>query len=375
MKRLLSFLSLSLVLLLLSCNLQMPNAVQIKGSPNFHFSAKFDIGKYLKDLFKGFEEENDNVVLLDCEKTSVVTYLVYMKLYDEKIPLDAAITGGAGDFTVPAGGKKLVPASGDYEKLEVPAFDFGDYLNNFSFNQDKIVSKLYVSGSEIVNVLSVELKIKNKTYNKSKENHPSGLKEIKNTYDKISLPEGGFQIVIPFDGNAVEIEYSIFIESGEIIKKEWMNDPYVLIELAVWLPFELIAKHEGAELKLPEDLFPTGDLFGRESPDSGNTVAEMLESLNFAMKMNTNPFTGVSLNIESGGIKIINPVKGSSLEFALNEQNMKAINSAENFPFTPKLKLVFNKDGKLSFPRNFIITEIAFGAKLNHTIDISGNGN
>jgi len=154
-----------------------------------------------------------------------------------------------------------------------------------------------------------------------------------------------------------------------------MTDPSVLVELAVWLPFEFIAHKNGAELKLPDDLFPEDDLFGRSSSSSDNTVTEMLESLNFAMKMNTNPFTGASLIVKSKGVEINNPIKDSSLEFALNEQNMKVINSPENFPFAPQLKLVFNKNGELSFPHNFVITEIAFGAKLNHTIDLSGGGN
>jgi len=62
--------------------------------------------------------------------------------------LDSAITSGGGDFTAPAD-VNLVPASG-YETFEVPALDFGDFLEGFSFNQGSIVSKLYISGSPIV---------------------------------------------------------------------------------------------------------------------------------------------------------------------------------------------------------------------------------
>jgi hypothetical protein len=353
----------------------MPNSVQIKGSPDLRFSAKFDMGDYLKDFFNedDFKQKAQDIVLLDCEKTSVVTYLVYMKLYDQVLTLPFPNTV---DFTATGSDKNLVPTPGSgYEKLEVPALDFGEFLDGFSFNQNSIVSKLYLSGSPIIEGLSVELKINGGTpLPPKKGNRASGLKG-KTTYDKTELPSGGTEIDLPFDGNKLIIEYRIFVKEKDTIKKEWMTNPSIMVELAVWFPFEFIADNGGAELKLPDDLFGEGDLFGREDPGGGNTVTEMLESLSFAMKMNTNPFTGASLIVESKGIKISNPIRGASLEFALNEQNMKAINSPANFPFVPKLKLVFNRGGILSFPRNFVITEIAFKTKLNHTIDLSGGIN
>jgi len=371
MKRFLSLLSLAPVLLLLACNLQMPNAVQIKGSPDFRFAAKFDMGDYLAGFFNDFKEDKDEVKLLDCEKTGVVTYLVYMKLFNEALPLDnltdKGMTAGV-DFVVP----EDIPLTTG--KLDVPSLDFGDFLDGFTFNQGSITSRIYVSGSPIVNCLSVKLTIKGSAATLAKASQASGL-DGKTTYDKAALPENGTQIDLPFDGNEVPIDYTILIGKGETIKKEWTNAPSVFVEIAVWLPFEFTANKDKAELKLPDDLFSEGDLFGRENSDSGNTLTEMLESLNFAIKMNTNPFTGASLIVESKGIQIINSISGASLGFAINEQNMKAINSAENFPFAPQLKLVFNKGGMLSFPRNFIITEITFKAKLNHTIDLSGGMN
>jgi hypothetical protein len=385
MKRFLSLLSLAQVLLLLACNFQMPNAIQIKGSPDLRFSARFDMGDYLKDFFNedDFKQKAKDIVLLDCEKTSVVTYLVYMKLFDQVLTLPSFITSSAGDFTTPSD-VYLVPTSvSGYEKLEVPALDFGEFLDGFSFNQGSINSnnqgsinsKLYVSGSPIVNCLTVELKINGGSPMSKEVNQASGLNG-KTTYDKTALPEGGVPVDLPFNGDEVTIDYRIFIKAGKTIKKEWMTNPSVFVELAVWLPFEFTAtKKGGAELGLPGDLFGEGDLFGRESPGSDNTVAEMLESLNFAIMMNTNPFTGVSLIVKSKGIEIRNPIRGALLEFAIDEQKMKEINKPENFPFAPQIKLVFNEGGRLSFPRNFVITDIAFKAKLNYTMDLSGGIN
>jgi len=367
MRKILYIIILSPVLLLSACKLQMPTSVQVKGSPELRFSAKFDIGNYLEELHNGFQEEKDDIVLLDCKKTDIVTYLVYMKLYDKEIPLDGlnslAEAAAGNSFTIP-NDINLID-----DNLEVPALDFGEFLDGFSFDKTSVKSKLYISGSQIVNGLSVELKVDNKKLTSYSGNKASDLKG-KNAYDKIGLPDGGVEIDLPFDGDEFKINYIISAKSGEFYK-EWMNDPSVLIEIAVWLPFNFTANHAGAEVKLPDDLFPEGDLFGRESPNSDNTVTEMLESLSFAIKMNKNPFTGAKLNVTSTGINIENPIGGASLEFAVNEQNMKAINTQANFPFAPKLKLVFDKSGGLSFPRNFVITEISFKAKLNHTIDLS----
>jgi len=378
MRKILYITFLAPVLLSLACNLQTPNAVQVKGSPDFKISANFDIGNHLKELHKGFEEDKDGVVLLDCEKTEIVTYLVYMRPYDQDIPLTSAITSGGSDFTNNTGSDiVLVPSSGgsSYEKLEVPALDFSEFLQDFSFDPSAIKSKLYISGSQIVNGLSVELKINGGSPITKKGNTASGLNTGKKTYDKLTLPEGGVDIDIPFNGDKINIEYKIFVAKNDKIEKAWMTNPSVLIEIAVWLPFKFIADKDGAKVELPDDLFSSegSDLFGREKPSSDNTVTEMLESLSLAMKMNKkDTFKLAKLSIESKGISIVNPITSDSLEFAINEKDMKAINTAANFPFIPKLKLVFDKGGGLSFPRNFAINEISFKAKINHTIDLPG---
>jgi hypothetical protein len=375
MKKHFFLLSFALFLLLMSCNYQIPSAVQIKGSPDLRFSANFGMNDYLKDFvneedFKK-DAEKEGIKLLDCGKTSAVTYLVYMKLYGEKLTLPSGIPTNTDYYAT--SNITLV----DNQSIEVPALNFADSFKGFSFNQNKIVSKLYISGSPIVESLSVELKIDNGNSQQSsgKGNRASSLNG-KTTYDGNELPTGGNIMALPFNGNKFKVNYKIYVKAGDIIKKEWMEgDTSVLVELAVWLPFEFIADKDGTELDLPDDLFGGDDLFGRESSSNDNTITKMLESLNFAMNMNVSPFTGAILNVNSKGININNPIKGASLEFALSEQNMKVINRPENIPFAPKLKLVFNKGGTVSFPRNLAITEISFNAKLNHTIDLSGNGN
>jgi len=360
------------VLLSLSCNLEMPTAVQVKGSPDFKFSADFDIGKHLEGFFKedSFNSNND-IDLLDCVNTEVVTYIVYMKLLDDKITLTGIDINN--NYT-PTTEQKWYPTdNGEYAELKVPAMDFGNFLTGFSFDESKIKSKLYISGKKDPGDLSVELKIGDAASTKYKaDNKATGLNVKKETYNGTDLPNGGKEIDLKLDGKETSIKYKILVQAHDTIKKEWLQDPSVLVEIAVWLPFNFTADKEGSEVNLPNDLFPEGDLFGRESPNGDKTVTDMLESLNFAMKMNKDPFTRARLSVESKGINIENPITGASLEFPIDEQNMKIINTPANIPFTPKLNIVFAKDGTLSFLRNFFITEIAFKAKFNHTIDLPG---
>ena len=372
MKRFSFFLSLTLVLLLLSCNFQLPTAVQVKGTPELRFAAKFDISEYLNDMFNKDSFTNDNKVeLLDCVNKDIVTYLVYMKVYDDKVsttglPVVGIETESAVTLTT--------------GNISVPAFTFDNDFKDFKFNQENIKTKLYISGPSIVEGITVKLTMSpSKKLAKSKANNKSsGLKDKTKTYNGTELPDGGFYVNdLPFDGTQLNITYTILVAAGTTIKADWVNNnnSNVLVELAIWLPFEFKADKDNAELPLPEDLFPDDDLFGRESPDGDNTITNMLESLSLAMKMNTSPFTGASFNVSSKGISITNPISGPSLEFALDETKMKVINSPQGFPFAPKFQVVFKKGGILKFPRALSITEISFKAKVNHTVDLAGGIN
>jgi hypothetical protein len=372
LKRFPFFLSFASVLLLLSCNLQLPNAVQVKGSPELRFAAKFDMSEHLEGLINKDNLNNDpKIELLDCINKDIVTYLVYMDVYDATVS-----TGGLP----PVNGTTTSDVTLTSGNIAIPAFTFDNEFKDFKFNQENIKTKFYISGPSIVEGITVKLTMSpSKELAKSKANNkPSGLKGKTKTYNETELPDGGFYVNdLPFDGTQLDITYTIYVAANTTIKSEWVNNntSKVLVELAIWLPFEFKAKKDDAELPLPKDLFSDGDLFGRDKSDDDSTVTKMLESINFAMKMNTKPFEGASLIVSSTGINIRNPIKGASLEFALDEEKMKVINNPANFPFTPQFKIVFNNGGILKFPRELSITEISFKAKFSHTIDLSGGIN
>jgi len=360
------------LLLTFGCDLQMPSAVQVKGSPEFHIASEVDIGGHFKDFFKEdtFDSES-KVDLIDCVKKEDVTYIVYIKLLDQGVSLSGV--SDTQDFTAPSDINLAIGV------LTVSALDFGKNLEGFSFDKTLIETKLYLSGNSTgggTDGISVELKINDVTAPQPyKGNRASGLKgeAAARKTDRTALPAGGVSVPLKLGKQATKIDYKVFVKAGDTIKKEWIKNPHVFVELAVWLPFHFIADGDGASVELPQDLFSDSDLFGRESADSGNTVTKMIESLSFAMKMNKAPFTRASLNLKSAGkpgIEIIDPISVTSMEFALTEKDMKAINDPGNIPFAPKLKLVFGKGGSLSFPRDFVIKEIAFKAKFSHTIDL-----
>jgi hypothetical protein len=92
--------------------------------------------------------------------------------------------------------------------------------------------------------------------------------------------------------------------------------------------------------------------------------------------MNKNPFQGNTLIVNStGGLEIINVLNGNSLDFPISEENMKKINTPEYFPFVPKFKIRFNKDGILSIPRVFSASYIRFDASISYIYDLAGGEN
>jgi len=383
MRKILCLLSLAPVLLL-SCSLQIPEKVQVKWSPNFQFAASFDIGEQLNESFKKDDfKTNDDIYLLECSNTEIVTFLVYKEAFNENLSVqnelnDMIDIGSINTSFTITDDKELKK-----QEIKIPAMNFdSDKFNfdNFTFDQSSIKSKLYISGSPMVNVLTVKLtKGEEVLLNETKAiDKKSNIDVSKETYDKTELPDGGIAINIPFDGKEeLTITCTISVKQGETFYTEWMNsNSAILVELAVLLPFKFKATIDNAEIKLPDDIFSNDkDLFGRESPGSDDSITDMLERLEFAMKMNTSPFNGASLIVESANIKIESTLSGNSLGFAIDEATMAKINSPQGYPFAPSLKLVFKNSGTLSFPKEFIIKEISFKAKINYTYDLKGGIN
>jgi hypothetical protein len=231
----------------------------------------------------------------------------------------------------------------------------------------------------IKSVLSHVLKIEliSDDVSLSRENIKSDLSGINfesNTYPFLVMPSGGediSELIIPLldKGKKSNIKVNISIPEGSTIPA--VGNISMAVEVVIWLPMSFEAQAR-AEFSMPEIFSDDKDLFGREKPNDKNTVSDIVENLSIAVKMNKNIFTGARLITESKGVTIINQITGDSLEFAVNEQDMKDINNPANHPFIPQIKIYFPNAKQIAFPRNFSVTEVSFKGKLNYHIDLQG---
>jgi len=369
--------SLALAILVLSffaCDLTIPSAIEIKGTPEIRFGANLDIGDLLKDmvdgLFDNFSGSGDGPKFIKCTNTDINTFIIYSVVLEQPIVGDEF--NNLSEAVNLLGGSHSTPASIDLisgvTPIEIPSIDFSEFLGGFSFADFK--ANMYISGSSIVNALTVELDINGEKISR-KGNKSSGLKNVVE-YSETNLPEG-IEIPFTFDGNEITIVPRVYIEADTVINSAMLSNPTILIEIAIWLPLVLTADNDGAKFEFP-NLFSGSDLFGRESPEDPNPVGDIVEWLSLEIKLSgTNPFTNAKLVVESKPagqtpIVIETPFGGNSLNFKIDESDMEKINSS--YPFIPEISLRFDQGGKLSLPRSFKATEFAFIARLGFKIDL-----
>jgi len=373
MKKFILFLSIAPALLFVfACDLQIPKAVQVIGTPGLKFTANWDF-----DIFKDMMEDafDDDIAngqeIHECTNNSLTskTFLIRMKLFDDTIDgIDNVIPDNVNvDEYVMNSRKDLASSGGNPKRISFSGF--GDYLEGFKLDIDGIVSKLYVDGSEIVTAISIEL-------NGDVHLIPSPGKAAKrgsanNAHTLPKLPDGGIDVVLPansFNNDAdIEIGYEVYLAQGEKIKAAWLNQnlPFSA-ELAIWIPLVFVAENNNAEIKI--DSFKDIGSFFTSISESG-----YIESLDLAVGMSANPFKEGALiirDINNADFVITNPMSASSLNFALSENNVRYINENN---FDPEFSIRFGQNAKIIIPRVFNITTISLTANVNHTIDLGGN--
>ncbi|MCL2802032.1 MAG: hypothetical protein FWD28_09775 [Treponema sp.] len=366
MKKLIVFLVIVAFFAVISgCDLALPNAVQIVGNPELRFSANLDMGELLDSMVEGLFSSHPGVIR--CTNTPVRTFIIRQDLYNQTILIFPSeiidgLSASGGVYTVGAFGEgpiELIPAG---SPITLEGIDFGSFLDDFKFLDAK--ARLYISGSSIVDILTIELNIDGDLSTNSGRSQ-SGLSGTQ--YPGLDLP-AGINLPFIFDGTAASISFRAYIEEGKIITNSMLSGANVRLEIAVWLPMNLeITGVSGASFEFPPDFFPSGDLFGRQSAADSNPLAEFIEALSIDIKMNSSPFTGADLVVKSGAIEIVNSLSGNSLHFQISEAHMAAINST--FPFTPVLSVKFVQGGRITLPRVFRATEFAFRAKVNYRIE------
>jgi len=352
-----------------ACDLEIPKAIQIKGTPEIRFGADLDIGKNLSDMMDKYfiDAGSEKISFINCENTDIKTFIIHMNLFEDSISLPAGFDAIVS--MIPPGSTHKVPSDmplpgNSSGSVSVPAIDF-EFLNDFSFTPAD--ARIYISGSDVIKLLTIEIKINNGSpvylSANSRSNLPAG------GYTGTKLPDHGASIVFPFNGESIDIQYRIFIKAGTVIPAGInISNPNVFLEAAVMVPLELTAGSGGALFKFPE-LFPADqDLFGRKNEGDENPISEFVEDLSLDIKFNRIPFNNATLFVKSKGVEINSDFSGNSLFFEISETRMNDINN--NWPFVPEISLQFAPGGKLSIPREFKATEFAFKAKLDYRMEL-----
>jgi len=417
MKKQFVFIVLTVILLLFfACDLQIPSAIQVKGSTELRFASVMDFGKMFTDMLEQGFEGMDDMSIIPCIQTADQTFLVYMELFNVTFSVGEDIDGnpilsltGYDDINISDYLDQTDPnlnhildeemdvVEEDEEPMVVPLSGMGDYLKGFKFDDDDLKghkTKLFFSSSEdneLLKKLSIEVFINGESTGKNPilaiGNQSSGLKDM-TEYNGSAIPAGGLAIEIPFDGRDVDVTFRLFFPEGTELTKDDFDDGDIIIEIAIWLPLRLVPiQGEDPEIVYPEGIFDAeNDLFGRKDPNDDSLMADMIESLFLEIKFNVNPFKGADLVVfnmcskvncvEQGCncgrqlIQITNKLNGDAFSFKISEDDMKLINSPEHWPFTPNFKLHFGSESEVIFPREFKTEEFAFVVNINYTHEL-----
>jgi len=410
MKKLLLFFSLFFFLLFFSaCNLELPGEIKIEGDVSSSFPANIEIGSLFASLLvDGFDNTGGEISIIPCVNTPYQTYIIYMNLfYDEfdlggvpSAPVLPSFPGmdiDAGDFT---GGYLTLDADKNLinpdKPVTIPLSGLGDTLEGFEFTGH--IAKLYFSGSDILEKLSIEITINGESTvipskitaggNPTIENSKSGWTEwggADSEYNGFNPPSGGFEIEIALDGTDTDVAYRAFIPQGTTLDIQDFKEGEINIEVVIWFPIQLKAVQDDAVIIFPEGalFYENQDLFGRDDPWDDNPTNEYIQSVMLEIQFNNNPFTGGMLIIFNSchhipGYNDVCFHTGDPIVFngyisdyrfivPVDSEILKKINAPVNWPFTPNFKMAFNQGAIIKLPRIFTAGSLNFTASISYT--------
>ena len=403
MKRTCTFLYITLILFsVFACT--MPSELEITGSPSVKFAANKSFSEYFDKMYDDvLQNDNDEVHILNCTNPSLQykTFFIHIDAFrddDYDFDIDEAEILGDGDSgsiwinetEIPGNIKEEIDNAKKYfvlkddanlpspsEPYSVSFNDFGDYLDGFGFTGIK--AKMYISGSDIVNVLSMDLYHYISEDNKiliSKEKHAS--MPGTNPYERIDiasleeytgadLPPGGIDIDIAELINSrkeFKLTYHLKIEAGTQVDLSWFDESQVIIvEIAILLPMILEATEDDATIDFSDYFDDIGDFF--------NTVAkkEIIESMSIIIGLKPqNPFGSGIFVIKDEHYSIKTPMNDNSFSFVLSKEDLEYINNNE---FIPGFSIVYKKGNSLGLLNgDLLISTITLNAKVKVNLEL-----
>ena len=399
MRKYLTFPGLALVVLFLfACNMSLPQQMRIIGNPSLKFAANMNLGEeFSKMLESAFEDSGDDFMILEAVNApQYVTLVIHMEVFnrDIKFTLGTPDPDEVFEIVLPNGdilvikdfydigeienAGVIVPreteviSSNENEPVIMPLEGFEESLHGFNFDTSEFKSYIYISGTDIVQALTIDLDIGGEKETLTDlTSKASGITSANNNiYDGTDLPPGGISVNLSSIINAksdVDIGYRIYLEEGKEVDLSWLDYAHVTIEIVIWLPIMLVAQEDGAILDLPDDL-------SNEISGLLEDIADMIKSVTLELVANMNPFAGGTLIIQNDGLENdIKRVLGLySLVFELNEDIMDIVRDPDKH-FAPKLSISFDPGGGIRLPKEFRIITVAVDASVDYTTDLPWN--
>jgi hypothetical protein len=393
MKKICAFSVLALItLIIFACTI--PSSIEIKGTPSFELAVDMDFSDMFSEMMEGaFGSDDNELKVLECTHSSLSekTFLIYMNILEDDLASD--INGSSlnslsdkdpisSDFTLVSTKEK--PTLLELDPITLPISGFGDFLDGFKFDEDKIKSNIYISSSDSDIAESIGIKLKfNSGSEKTSDNSTgksSGISSSADKYEKDDIPADGlfsskdvFPPELLNDHDPMDIDFTIYLKNGEEFNTEWLTKADIKVELVIWIPliFEpdeddgkltTVNGEKGAELKLP----------GLEALGSFiSDLPELIKSLDLAIGMNTNPFQDGSLVIRNdNNVFNHNKLIDNKLHFSFKEDEIKKINEMETFE--PEFSIFIPKGKNLKIPRDFRIVTFSLGAEIDLVIELGG---
>jgi len=385
-----TYLFLLLVLAVAICACTIPSEIQVKGAvPNLKIEQNIDLSQMFKDMVsESFGGDGANLTMLECVNSQITTqtYLAHMlAIEDEKYDFhfeatDIVVNGET--YTITSG--KLQDnivlydsSNGSGDAITLPLSNFGEILTGFTFDSSKVKAMLYLkSQDEIVKYAKIHLTFVEVTDSSNKHviepitvdnRNGSGINLSSDTYQNQNLPAGGSLINgfgdILNQKKDFNIEIKVELPTGTTINGSLFDsDDFIDItaELVIWLPMDLVAVDNNAEISFPDAFGDVGKFI--------DSISEYMESLDLSILMDKNPFKeGTLVMKQDGQLEVKNDLKADSLVFDIKKDDMKKIKDLGG-GFNPEIGIVFSKNEHIIFPPQFKINSISFGAKFSFMI-------
>jgi len=393
MNRLFSFLGVFLLLFVVfAC--KMPSELEVTGSPSLKFAANMNFNEYFSDMIDDALNKDGDTQTIPCTNPSLnyKVLLLRMEIFRKENYMcsvdESSFSGDTGTITI--NGEEIPVTKNDTEhkyfvltnsktiasssEPHVRTFKgLDDYFEGFEFIGIK--SKLYIYGTDLANVVNIDLDKVDDEGNETVfvEDHDvdkgSSNTEFIEEYTGLGLPPGGADVDIEDiinSGGDLLLNYKIYIPAGREIEFDWIDVPQTIIaELVIWLPMTLESVEENAHVKFPSFFNGIGDII--KSLSGTGCIETMTINLTITP---SNPFSnGIFVISDEAYGNISSPLDINSFNINLNQDEIDYINKN---PFDPRFFILFPVKNSLLKIQNgdILLSTVSLDAKLYYNMGL-----